>query len=878
MPASQATSSMPAPKLHTDSAHLDPAAVTTAVEFGAALKRLRQAAGRSLRDLERQTRSERLPLARSTVADVEHGKRLPPQDWLVGYLTACNLPKRAQRPWLELRTQLAGKSALTAPGPPRWQRVVDCDPRALGVHPSITSISTPARWPVSGGTPLPTLPLWVPRDVEDRVHDAILAAAGQGGLVVLLGGASTGKTRLAYQALLAKLPDWRLYQPADTGELAAAVAGGQLPRSGCVVWLDEFHDYLAGDLGLATVRALLDRDRPTVLLATMGQDWYDPLTVPPPPPPPTGPRSPAPANARDPVRDARKILTTISATIWVDDFSKAERQRARHLAGQDPRLAVALDDPDFGPTQVLAAAPQLVDHWEHASDPYGKALLTAAIDARRLGHLGPLPARLLEAAAPGYLTNRQRASAESASWFAGALAYATTLLRGATAALLPVAGPGIGPIGYAPAAYLLQHGRARRRWSPPPALLWDAAVEHAASVADRVRLADEAFARCLYQQAVLLLAPAAVTGDIGAMRELARYLQDALHDEAAEGWWRRAAETGDPDAMSGLAAFLMEAGREKEAMGWLRRAVETGSLDAMQELAWRLQRAGHKDAETWWRRAAETGDPDAMRSLAWWLQQAGRGEEAAGWYRQAAEAGDLSSMQYLAEWLEGAGRGEEAAGWWRRAAESGNLFAMLALAQWLERVGRGEEAAGWYRRIAESQWSPAIREVARWVEQAGQGEDAQTWWRRAAGPGDPERMRALAWWLQRAGRGEEAEFFYRLAARTGDPDAMRDLAQWLEDAGRSEEAAEWWQQAAEAGDPDAMRALAQWLEQAGRGNEAERWWRRAAEAGLFDAMADLAQWLERVGRGEEADQLQRFGLQPGGRTSNPWDPPASGTR
>jgi TPR repeat protein len=75
-----------------------------------------------------------------------------------------------------------------------------------------------------------------------------------------------------------------------------------------------------------------------------------------------------------------------------------------------------------------------------------------------------------------------------------------------------------------------------------------------------------------------------------------------------------------------------------------------------------------------------------------------------------------------------------------------------------------------------------------------------------------------------------------------------------------------------------MRALAQWLEQAGRGNEAERWWRRAAEAGLFDAMADLAQWLERVGRGEEADQLQRFGLQPGGRTSNPWDPPASGTR
>jgi TPR repeat protein len=772
----------------------------------------------------------------------------------------------------QLAKQLAGLTEQTRPHPLRSRPVADCDPLKLGVHRSITS--TVAQPPNGRSLPM-VLPLWVTRDVESRVQDAVAAAAGQGGLVVLVGGASTGKTRLAYQALLAKLHNWRLYQPADPTELATAVAGGQLPQGGWVVWLDDFQDYISRDLALATVRALLDPDRPMVLLATLELDCYGPFTATPSPPSPlTGRRLAARADARDPLRDARKILTTAAdAIIWVDDFSREERQRAKQLAGQDPRLAVALDDPDFGPTQVLAAAPQLVDHWEHASDPYGKELLTSAIDAQRLGHLGPLPARLLEAAARDYLTNRQRATAKRATWFAKALAYATTPLVGETAALLPVAGHGIGPIGYTVANYLLQHGRARRRWSPPPASLWDAAVEHTASVADRVRLAREAFGRCLYQQAVLLLIPAATTGNIRAMRELAQHLRDALHHAAAEGWWRRAAETGDPDAMLGLVELLMEGRRDKEAMSWLRLAVETGSVGAMQELAWRLQQAGNREAGTWWRRAAETGDPDAMQALAHWLEGAARGEEAAGWYRKAAEAGDPVSMKYLAQWLEEAGRGEEAGGWYQRAAESGNSLAMLALFRWLERAGRGEEAADWYRRIAESSSSPAIREVARWLEQAGPSEDPEIWYRRLAD--HPERMRALAWWLQQAGRGQEAECLYRLAAETVDPDAIRDLAQWLEEAGHGEEAARWYRHAAEAGDPEAMRALAQCLERASRGEEAEHWWRRAAEAGLWDAMMDLTQWLERVGRGEEAEQLRRFGLQPGGRTADPWSPPTA---
>jgi hypothetical protein len=90
-----------------------------------------------------------------------------------------------------------------------------------------------------------------------------------------------------------------------------------------------------------------------------------------------------------------------------------------------------------------SAAPQLVGHWHDAqsASPYAWAMLTAALDAARLGARAPLTADLLRAAAPGYCTSQQQATAPG-NWFELALAYATTPLHGAAAALSP-AGTGI---------------------------------------------------------------------------------------------------------------------------------------------------------------------------------------------------------------------------------------------------------------------------------------------------------------------------------------------------------------------------------------------------------------------------------------------------
>ena len=100
-------------------------------------------------------------------------------------------------------------------------------------------------------------------------------------------------------------------------------------------------------------------------------------------------------------------------------------------------------------------------------------MLTAALDAARLGARASLSADFLRAAAPGYCTSEQQAEAPE-NWFDQALAYATTKLHGAAAALTR-AGVGMGQvIGYTAADYLIQHASQQRHYARVPASTWDA--------------------------------------------------------------------------------------------------------------------------------------------------------------------------------------------------------------------------------------------------------------------------------------------------------------------------------------------------------------------------------------------------------------------
>ena len=104
------------------------------------------------------------------------------------------------------------------------------------------------------------LPVYVPRDIDDRLRAELAANAQRGCFVLLIGGSSVGKTRTLYEAVLAALPDWWLVHPAGPDEVTALA---QSPPPRTVVWLDELQRYLDGQPGLtgAVVRALLNAPR-----------------------------------------------------------------------------------------------------------------------------------------------------------------------------------------------------------------------------------------------------------------------------------------------------------------------------------------------------------------------------------------------------------------------------------------------------------------------------------------------------------------------------------------------------------------------------------------------------------------------------------------
>ncbi|WP_052710823.1 toll/interleukin-1 receptor domain-containing protein [Pseudofrankia sp. DC12] len=409
------------------------------------------------------------------------------------------------RPWFP------GSSGSLLAG---WRRVADADPYWLGVHRPIQVSG------VADGD----LPAYVARDVDeavDGVHAKITAAAERGGFVLLIGDSSVGKTRTVYEAVRAVVSDWWLVHPADAAAVGALV--GLRPRQ-LVVWLDEIQNYLDGDHGLTAgvLRGLLDGPGPVVVVATIWPDRFARYTA-----------LPDRDSDEDRHREQRSLLWLADSVQIDSTFSHAEYDRAERSAQTDPKLRAALATADYGLTQTLAAAPQLVARWEQAiasggpaRGPYRSALLTAALDAARLGARAPLPAALLRAAAPGYCNARQQARAPG-DWFEDALAYATdnNTMHGAAAALDPAGLGGMGNItGYITADYLLQYATRARHGNRPPASLWTALRDHLTDPNDIDRIATATYDRRIYTIAVPLLRTRADNGDEFAAYRLAELL------------------------------------------------------------------------------------------------------------------------------------------------------------------------------------------------------------------------------------------------------------------------------------------------------------------------------------------------------------------
>ena len=762
--------------------------------------------------------------------------------------------------------------------PPGGIPVNETDLRRLGVH---AAISVPG---VQDEVP----PEYVPRDAdaaESGIRAKVKAAAERGGFVLLVGGSSVGKTRSAAEAVRALLPEWWLVYPAGPDQVAALA---QVPSPQTVVWLDELQDYLDGEHGLdgTVVRALLNAPDPAVIIGTLWPDRYAAYTTVPPP------------GDADPHRRERQVLDLAEVVRIAPAFSEAEQDRARAAATRDRRLAVALETAGYELTQTLAAAPQLVARWEDAqtASPYAWAVLTAGLDATRLGARAPLSADLLRAAAPGYCTPRQRAEAPG-NWFEQALVYATTKLHGAAAALAPV-GAGMGQTdGYAVADYLIQHASRERRSARVPASTWDALLNHISDPADAARLADSAERRLLYRYAIPLYRPAADAGDGNAASQLAELLAfrgdlDELRAMADTGdhlaAWRLAgllavrgdldelharADASDRYAASRLAELLAFRGDLDE----LRARANASDWAAAGKLAELL--AGRGDLDEL-RTRADAGDSLAAGKLVELLAGRGDLDEAIQILRTQADLG-YGNAARLAELLAGRGDLDEAIQILRTQADAGDENAARQLAGLLAGRGDLDEAIQILRPRADAGDENAAEQLVellavsgdldelRTRADAGDGLAAERLAELLAGRGDLDELRARA----AAGDGLAAERLAELLAGRGDLDELRAradagdglaaerLAELLAGRGDLDEL----RARADAGDGAAAGKLAELL--AGRGDLDEL--RARAAAGDGSAARQLVELMTQQSQVGEAEQLRRFGLNPDGSIACP---------
>ncbi|MEV4019917.1 HD-GYP domain-containing protein [Nonomuraea angiospora] len=561
----------------------DPSQVHTVLELISALRALR--AGHSYADLDKAANPGNRPkegLPSSTLSDLLNKGRAS-RETLEVFLRACAVPREQWKAWQEARER-----ALTAdaPGTAGLIRVAQADPRRLGVHAAIDA-------PGATGD----LPAYILRDTDTAprgVRSLLAKAASRGGMVVLVGESSVGKSRSAYEAIGAVLPHWWLLHPADAGQVrqAAEQVTGRL-----VVWLDELQRYLGGSAGLsaATVRVLLEAG--TVLIATIWPERYTAYTAVP------GPGQP------DLYAAERELLDLADVVHLRGSFSTAERERAEAVATSgDQRIALALRSGDYGLTQIIAAAPQLVNRWRSA-DPFAAAVLNAAIDATRLGAVSPLSPDLLRAASPGYCDVRQRAIAPP-DWFETALAYATGMLNGAAAALAPVASSTtMGQInGYQVADYLQQHAGQHRHLSEVPSTCWQALVDHLTDPGDQTRVAHAAQHRLLYQHAGALYRHAIRSGSGQATGLLAMLLVGQGRTDDALALWRAQADAGEGSARTTLTGLLDEQNRAGRELARRQADAGTGGRAAAVRMAGLLVAQGcPQDAPTLWRAWADAG-------------------------------------------------------------------------------------------------------------------------------------------------------------------------------------------------------------------------------------------------------------------------------
>lgn len=655
------------------------------------------------------------------------------------------------------------------------------DALRLEVHPAVDADG--------GSGVLAELPPYIgrPEGVDGHLRRMVGQSATGSRLVLVVGGSSTGKTRACWEAVRAELSSWRIVHPLSPDRPAALLRALQddvlEPRT--VLWLNEAQLYvLAKDYMAQVASALQDlltdsRRGPVLVLGTMWPTYWNHLVD-----------DPAEEDELDDGMGAVRQLANLAVTVTMPAaFHARELADAAAVVASDPRLRLARSRATSGHiTQFLAGAPDLVRRYEQ-SDGAARAILHAAMDARRCGHGPLLTEEFLRTAAEGYIDEAAWHTLDE-SWFISSLAELLKPRRrlpGPLTRYRPRPGePSPGSPLYQLADILHEKGRTARKRKPPASSLWAAAATHSRTDADMRELAEAARTHQAVDCEALYLR-AASSGETSLLTWFIRRL-------IALGQFRRAEELIEQRYPSGL---LIE---EQYLSGLL-----LGELSAAVGLS-----GQYGDSERLARRAFDvSGDRNGHRHLAHHLLSLGMRSDAARQYSWAADHGDPSAARWLVGHYEAQGDRITA----ERLAcvaltQHGSPAALVALAQSRVAAGDVTDAARLCQIIAEQGHADVL--VARARERSDHRDHtaALCFYRAAAAVEHPQALEWMSWTCDGQGDHQRAEDLAHAAAARGNSHALHGLAHLRLAKGHLQDAARLNRAAAEAGSLSAREWLA----------------------------------------------------------------------
>ena len=707
-----------------------------------------------------------------------------------------------------------------------WPVVRESDPLELGVH----------RAPISDGN---AVPRYVQRDIDEELRRQMKGAAEQGGMVLIIGDSTAGKSRAAYEAMQTSMPSHRIFAPDNAADVRKGVVALLSGADRFVIWLDDLDRYVSEEgLTVSMLRYLL-RKR-VAIVSTMRSERYNRL------------HNLASTSLDDHgyaiARIGDDILNLVEPLLLPRLWSRSELDRASGAG--DERLDTALDHSDtYGLAEYMAAGPLLTRELRIASEggghPRGAAIVTAAIDLTRAGLPEGVESDMLREAHIPYLQAAGGALLEPET-IDDALKWATARRFGVTGFLLPSGSAN----GYRVFDYLVD--TAERSSTEVPQHVWDSVI---AAVRDNdtrtyaVAAAASGHGRGDITES--MLSDLAERGNSRAAYLLGTYLQSEERDSDARAWFQKAAEAGQIEAFVHVGLSLARSSDLEGAEIWFRRGADEGNLHAMTHLGVILRERGEtKEAETLLRQAA--GEEEGLVSLGQLLAADGRVQEAEERLREAADGGSIQALNALGVIFADLNRTDEAEEIWRSGSESGDGVCAFNLGALFANRRDFKESEKWFRTATERRTSGARGRLGAVLARQGRSSEAEIELRRSAEDSDASAMDNLAILLLTAGKNEEAERWARASVEQGESSARGTLASILKKAGKTDEAEVILREVAASGDDDASLELGALLEAQERWPEAQASYREAAERGNAEAACKVGRLLDWLGESDEA--------------------------